>query len=92
MLRLLNIVNFAVIDRLQVEFRQGLNVLSGETGSGKSILIDALGLLLGERSSPDFIRTGEDRAFVEGVFDIEGNTPLRNCSRTLVSVLAKMRC
>ncbi|MGE3435212.1 MAG: DNA repair protein RecN [Blastocatellales bacterium] len=76
MLRLLNIVNFAVIDRLQVEFRQGLNVLSGETGSGKSILIDALGLLLGERSSPDFIRTGEDRAFVEGVFDIEGNIPL----------------
>jgi len=76
MLRLLNIVNFAVIDRLQVEFRQGLNVLSGETGSGKSILIDALGLLLGDRSSPDFIRTGENRAFIEGVFDIEGNTPL----------------
>ena len=76
MLRLLNIVNFAVIDRLQVEFKQGLNVLSGETGSGKSILIDALGLLLGDRSSPDFIRTGENRAFIEGVFDIEGNTPL----------------
>lgn len=76
MLRLLNIVNFAVIDRLQVEFKPGLNVLSGETGSGKSILVDALGLLLGERSSPDFIRTGENRAFIEGVFDIEGNTPL----------------
>lgn len=76
MLRLLNIVNFAVIDRLQVEFKQGLNVLSGETGSGKSILIDALGLLLGDRSSVDFIRTGETRAFIEGVFDIEGNTPL----------------
>jgi len=76
MLRLLNIVNFAVIDRLQVEFRQGLNVLSGETGSGKSILIDALGLLLGDRFSPDFIRTGEKRAFIEGVFDMEGNTPL----------------
>src|SRR5215475_14369819 len=76
MLRLLNIVNFAVIDRLQVEFKQGLNVLSGETGSGKSILIDALGLLLGDRSSPDLIRTGENRAFIEGVFDIEGNTPL----------------
>lgn len=76
MLRLLNIVNFAVIDRLQVEFKQGLNVLSGETGSGKSILIDALGLLLGDRSSTDFIRTGENRAFIEGVFDIEGNTPL----------------
>src|SRR5215813_675442 len=76
MLRLLNIVNFAVIDRLQVEFKQGLNVLSGETGSGKSILIDALGLLLGDRSSPDFIRTGESRAFIEGVFDVAGNTPL----------------
>jgi DNA repair protein RecN (Recombination protein N) len=76
MLRLLNIVNFAVIDRLQVEFKQGLNVLSGETGSGKSILIDALGLLLGDRSSTDFIRTGENRAFIEGVFDIAGNTPL----------------
>lgn len=76
MLRLLNIVNFAVIDRLQVEFKQGLNVLSGETGSGKSILIDALGLLLGDRSSADFIRTGENRAFIEGVFGIEGNTPL----------------
>jgi DNA repair protein RecN (Recombination protein N) len=76
MLRLLNIVNFAVIDRLQVEFKQGLNVLSGETGSGKSILIDALGLLLGDRSSVDFIRTGESRAYVEGVFEIEGNTPL----------------
>src|SRR6266498_1667627 len=76
MLRLLNIVNFAVIDRLQVEFKQGLNVLSGETGSGKSILIDALGLLLGDRSSTDFIRTGENRAFIEGVFEIDGNTPL----------------
>jgi DNA repair protein RecN (Recombination protein N) len=78
MLRLLNIVNFAVIDRLQVEFKQGLNVLSGETGSGKSILIDALGLLLGDRSSTDFIRTGENRAFIEGVFEIEGNTPLED--------------
>src|SRR5215475_8034986 len=76
MLRLLNIVNFAVIDRLQVEFKQGLNVLSGETGSGKSILIDALGLLLGDRSSADLIRTGENRAFIEGVFEIDGNTPL----------------
>src|SRR6266540_4874220 len=76
MLRLLNIINFAVIDRLQVEFKQGLNVLSGETGSGKSILIDALGLLLGDRSSTDFIRTGENRAFIEGVFEIDGNTPL----------------
>ncbi|MCI0400004.1 MAG: DNA repair protein RecN [Gammaproteobacteria bacterium] len=76
MLRLLNIVNFAVIDRLQVELKPGLNVLSGETGSGKSIIIDALGLLLGDRSSPDLIRSGEERAFVEGVFDIQENSPL----------------
>jgi DNA repair protein RecN (Recombination protein N) len=76
MLRFLNITNLAVIDSLQVEFKSGLNVLSGETGSGKSIIIDALGLLLGDRASPEMIRTGSDRALVEGVFGVEGNTPL----------------
>lgn len=76
MLRFLNIANFALIDSLQIEFQSGLNVLSGETGSGKSIIIDALGLLLGERGSSEMIRTGEDRAFVEGVFDFQGNKPL----------------
>jgi DNA repair protein RecN (Recombination protein N) len=78
MLRLLNIVNFAVIDQLRVDFKPGLNILSGETGSGKSIIIDALGLLLGDRSSPDLIRSGEERAFVEGVFDIQENAPLQD--------------
>jgi DNA repair protein RecN (Recombination protein N) len=76
MLRFLNIANFALIDSLQIEFQPGLNVLSGETGSGKSIIIDALGLLLGERGSAEMIRTGEERAFVEGVFDFHGNKPL----------------
>ncbi|MBS1791307.1 MAG: DNA repair protein RecN [Acidobacteria bacterium] len=76
MLRFLNIANFALIDSLQVEFQPGLNVLSGETGSGKSIIIDALGLLLGERGATEMIRSGEDRAFVEGVFDFQGNKPL----------------
>ncbi len=76
MLRFLNIENLAVIDSLQIEFRTGLNVLSGETGSGKSIIIDALGLLLGERGSADMIRTGSERAFVEGVFEVSGNAPL----------------
>ncbi len=76
MLRFLNIANFALIDSLQIEFQPGLNVLSGETGSGKSIIIDALGLLLGERGSSEMIRTGEERAFVEGVFDFHGNKPL----------------
>ena len=76
MLRFLNIANLAVIDNLQVEFRSGLNVLSGETGSGKSIIIDAVGLLLGERASTEMIRTGSDRAYVEGVFEISENEPL----------------
>jgi DNA repair protein RecN (Recombination protein N) len=76
MLRLLHIANLAVIDQLQIEFRPGLNVLSGETGSGKSIIVDALGLLLGERAAAEMIRTGEARAFVEGVFGVEGNLPL----------------
>src|SRR5262249_50219040 len=77
MLRLLNIANIALIDRLQIEFKPGLNVLSGETGSGKSIIIDALTLLLGERAPQELIRSGEDRAFVEGVFDLDGNDPLK---------------
>lgn len=78
MLRFLNISNLALIDNLQVEFQPGLNVLSGETGSGKSIIIDSLGILLGDRISQDVIRSGENRAFVEGVFDCQGNTPLLN--------------
>jgi DNA repair protein RecN (Recombination protein N) len=73
MLKFLNISNLAVIEQLDLEFQPGLNVLSGETGSGKSIIIDALGLLLGNRATPDFIRTGEARAFVEGVFTIDDN-------------------
>ena len=76
MLKFLNLSNLAVINRLQIEFRPGLNVLSGETGSGKSIIVDALGLLLGERASPDMVRTGEARAFVEGLFEVAGNLPL----------------
>ncbi|MFN0119349.1 MAG: DNA repair protein RecN [Blastocatellia bacterium] len=76
MLRHLNISNLAVVNQLQIEFQHGLNILSGETGSGKSIIIDAVGLLLGDKASPDLIRTGEARAWVEGVFDVESNTPL----------------
>ena len=78
MLRFLNIANFALIDSLQIEFQTGLNVLSGETGSGKSIIIDALGLLLGERGTAEMIRTGETKAYVEGIFEFHGNTPLIN--------------
>lgn len=66
----LRIQNFAVIDRLTVRLSPGLNVLTGETGAGKSIIVGALSLLLGERASADVVRAGEARAVVEGVFDI----------------------
>lgn len=72
MLHELHIQNFALIEKLAVEFHPGLNLLTGETGSGKSILVDALGLALGGRASPEVIRTGEDRAIVTAVFRIEG--------------------
>jgi DNA repair protein RecN (Recombination protein N) len=70
MLKYLKISNLAIIDKVEVEFREGFNVLTGETGAGKSILIGALELLLGSRSSPDLIRTGEEEAYVEGLFEL----------------------
>jgi len=62
MLTELRIRNFALIDRLAVQLGPGLNVLTGETGAGKSIIVGALSLLLGERASSDFVRAGEERA------------------------------
>jgi DNA repair protein RecN (Recombination protein N) len=62
--------DYAVVDRLRVRFHPGLNLLTGETGSGKSIVVDALGLLLGGRASTDMIRSGRERARVSGVFEI----------------------
>lgn len=73
MLTELRIKNFAIIDTLTLPLAAGFNVLSGETGAGKSIIVGALGLLLGERASGDLIRTGADRAVVEGVFEIAGH-------------------
>ena len=70
MLRFLTIRRLAVIDSVQVEFDPGLNVLSGETGAGKSILVEAVGLLLGGRASGDLVRTGEETATIEAVFEI----------------------
>jgi DNA repair protein RecN (Recombination protein N) len=64
--------NYAVIDNLVVQFGQGLNLLTGETGAGKSILVDALALLLGDKASSDVIRTGAERAVVSAVFEAEG--------------------
>jgi DNA repair protein RecN (Recombination protein N) len=68
----LRLENYAVIDNVVIGFEAGLNLLTGETGAGKSILIDALGLLLGEKASSDVIRTGAERAVVAAVFESEG--------------------
>ncbi len=77
MLTDLVIRNFAIIDRLQVSFGVGFNVLTGETGAGKSIIIDAVGLLLGDRARPDLIRTGEEEATVEALFDLSSAAALQ---------------
>ena len=72
MIRFLSVRNLAVIDRLDVEFAPGLTVLTGETGAGKSILVGAVGLLVGGRASADLVRTGEDTATVQAVFETLG--------------------
>ncbi len=70
MLLELKVSNFAIIDNLHIEFEAGLNILSGETGAGKSVLLKSLALLMGEKSSADTIRTGAQMATIEGSFDI----------------------
>src|SRR6202161_481566 len=76
MLLELRIRNFAIIEEAHLEFGAGLNVLSGETGAGKTIILSALGLLLGSRASPDMIRAGEKEAVVEGLFELEGEAAI----------------
>lgn len=68
MLMTLSVKNFAIIDTIEIEFETGLSVLTGETGAGKSLIIDSIGLLFGQRASSDMIRYGEDKATIEGVF------------------------
>lgn len=76
MLKKLIINNFAIINKLQIDFHDGMTALTGETGAGKSIIIDALGLLVGSRSSIDFIRTGQERLNVQGLFEVKSSSPL----------------
>ncbi|MBT2677570.1 DNA repair protein RecN [Bacillus sp. ISL-35] len=79
MLNELSIRNFAIIESLSVSFNKGLTVLTGETGAGKSIIIDAIHLLVGGRGSAEFVRHGEDKAEIEGLFFIEGeNHPCKS--------------
>jgi DNA repair protein RecN (Recombination protein N) len=77
-LQLLNISNIALIDDLRVEFDSGLNLLTGETGSGKSIIVDALGILIGGRFTTDLLRTGTERGFIEGLFSVSHNPELQS--------------
>ena len=77
MLQELVVENYAVVERLRIHFHTGLNLLTGETGSGKSIVVDALGLLLGARASAEMVRTGESRARVAGIFDVRDHTAIR---------------
>ena len=71
------IENYAVIEQLRVRFHPGLNLLTGETGSGKSIVVDALGLLLGGRASAESVRTGAERARISGIFEAPQSRALR---------------
>src|SRR6185437_3908368 len=71
MLEILRIKNIAVIDSAEIHFKKGLNILSGETGAGKSIVLEAISLLLGSRANIELIRSGCDEAIVEGMFDLK---------------------
>lgn len=77
MLLELTLRNFTIIDELSVSFGEGLNVLTGETGAGKSIIVDAVNLILGEKASADIVRSDKDEAQIEALFDIKGNISLR---------------
>lgn len=83
MLRKLHIRNFALIDELETSFVDGLNVITGETGAGKSIVIGALKLILGARSSSELVRTGETKAIVEGIFEIDNREEIQVLLREL---------
>src|SRR5262245_34275307 len=76
MLQFLNISNIALIDDMQVEFEGGLNLLTGETGSGKSIIVDALGVLIGGRFTSELLKSGTERGFIEGMFEVAHSAEL----------------
>jgi DNA repair protein RecN (Recombination protein N) len=80
-LKELRIINFAIIDELHVHFSQGLHVFTGETGAGKSIIVEALSLALGGRASAEMIRSGEDAATIEAAFDLTGHAGVTDLAR-----------
>ena len=88
MLKQLTINNFALIEHLELEFSSGLNVLTGETGAGKSIIIDAVGLLLGQRARQEYIRKGSKKAEVSGLFEINNRTQVKDLLQSMGLPLA----
>ena len=83
MLQELKVSQFAIIDNLHIEFQNGLNIISGETGSGKSVLLKSLALLIGEKASSDIIRTGAQHASVEGSFDLHNRKDIKNALQAI---------
>jgi DNA repair protein RecN (Recombination protein N) len=77
MLKSLQVIDYALIEKIDVEFGAGLNIITGETGAGKSILIDAMGLILGDRASTEVVRKGAAKSIVEGIFEVESNKKVK---------------
>ncbi len=91
MLKSLKIQDYALIKSIYVEFGKGLNIITGETGAGKSILIDTINLLIGERASTETVREGAQKAFVEGIFDIESNKKVEDLlSENQIEILPEL--
>src|ERR1700751_440650 len=78
MLQKLSIQNYAIIDELEIDFSKKLNVITGETGAGKSIIVGALGLILGERADSTALVNKEKKCFVEGIFDARGKSDVKH--------------
>ena len=87
MLLELYVKDFTIIDNIKMEFTEGLNIITGETGAGKSIIIDAISLLLGARASVEYIKTGREKAEIYGIFYINDT----NVKRYLTIMISSMR-
>ena len=83
MLRQLNIENVAVIEKADIEFEKGFNVLTGETGAGKSILIDSINAILGNRTSREIVRSGAEKSVIWALFDEVGEQGSKACGKRL---------